>query len=538
MMRQLFGSLILLVFIFSISSNAQNAEKDFVLNEINKKIHEFPNQFDLSSPLNSFLTFKYLQSDGKQGLYQSVNTYRFNGVFAKPNSPNIEVTNEKKEKLLNTKIRSVIIYKDSIAGVITDYSEPMCIITYLSLEDGKWLNAGEDLGNDLDDAINVFKSKCDNFLNYAHRIKELKSESTDTSALINYLTNNGKAPKEFILDALTNHKIVVYGEVHRRETSWDLMKSVIMNPIFATKVGTIFMEVSSDKQNELDKFIANEELDVEIIQNIFRDLQINGWYDKGMYEFLIETWKLNKTLPKEKSVKLVCVDEPRPFGTFKNYEEMKAHFNSILDRNEQMAKIISETISTNKDNRNSLFIVGNGHAFKSPVPGFAVGRPKNKSKPSAASQLTKIFSPDEVFSIFQHCPIISNDGKVRGLIRNGIFDSVFANMGNKPIAFELKDSPFGKEPFDGLYEITYDNETGNFENNYDAYIFLEPLESENGEYLFYDILTDEYVKELDRRAKMTNSSVEKWFGITEVTKEAIIEKLKSNSQDKKRWEIL
>ncbi|MCK9280801.1 MAG: hypothetical protein M0P71_09280 [Melioribacteraceae bacterium] len=534
-MRQFFGSLILLVIIFSISSNAQNVEKDFVLSDINRKVNEYPNQFDLSTPLNSFLTFKYLQVDGKQGLYQSVNTYRFRGVFAKPNSPNIEVSNEKKEKLLNTKIRRVIIFKDSIAGIITDYSEPMCIITYLSFEDGKWLNAGEDLGNDLNDAVNVFKKKCSNFLNYVYRIKELKSESTDTTAFTNYLKNNGKVPKDFILDALSNHKIVIYGEIHRRKSSWDLMKSVITNSTFASKVGTIFMEVSSDKQNELDKFIANEELDVEIIQNIFRDLQINGWYDKGMYEFLIEIWKLNKTLPKEKRVNLVCVDEPRPFGLFKNYEEMKTHFNSILDRNEQMAKIISETISNNKDKRNSLFIVGNGHAFKSQVPGFGVDRRKNEAKPTAAAQLTKIFAPDEVFSIFQHCPVISNDGKIRGLIRNGIFDSVFAKVGNKQIAFELKDSPFGKEPFDGLYEITYDNETGNFENNYDAYLFLGQLESENEEYLFYDILTDEYVKELERRAKMTNSSVEKWFGITEVTKEAIIEKLKSSSQNKKRW---
>jgi hypothetical protein len=32
----------------------------------------------------------------------------------------------------------------------------------------------------------------------------------------------------------------------------------------------------------------------------------------------------------------------------------------------------------------------------------------------------------------------------------------------------LKDSPFGAEPFDGLYEITYEKGTGDFENNYDG----------------------------------------------------------------------
>lgn len=536
-MKQAFTFTILLIVISTIT-NAQYDEKNTRSSEISKKVNEYPNRYDLSSPLNSFITFKYLQSEGKQSLYQAVNSYRIRGFFPKPGSPNIEVNKKNIENLLNTKIKEVIVYKDSIAAVITEYSEPMCIITYLSYEDGNWLNAGEDLGNDLNDAREIFKRKCNNFLDFVHRIKELKQAPLDTSSFITYLKENGEAPIDFILNALAKHKIVICGEIHRRETSWGLMKSLIISPKFVEKVGTVFMELSSDKQNELDKFFADEKIDAEIILNIFRDVQINGWYDKGMYEFLIEIWKLNKTLSQGKRVNVVCVDEPRPFKSFKNYEEMKAHFDNILDRNEQMAKTVSETILTKKDKRNSLFIVGNGHAYKSPVPGFGVGRPKSESKPTAAAQLSKIFSSEEVFSIFQHCPIISNNGTVHGLIRNGLFDSVFAKSGNSPTAFKLKDSPFGKEPFDGLYEITYEKETGDFENNYDAYIFLEPLESEQGEYLLYDILTDEYVKELNRRAIMTNTSVEKWFGVSETTKEAIIEKLKANNQNKKRWTTL
>lgn len=533
----------ILVMVLCAIAHAQNAKEDFVFIDINKQVNECPNQFDLSSPLTSFITFKYLQSEGKQSLYRSVNSYRIKDYFPKANTPDIEVTNEKKEALLQTKINKIIMYKGSVAGVLTDppaksvIQPPMQIVTYLSLEDGKWLNAGEDLGKDLNDAIAVFKGKCDNFFNHIFRIKELQSVSTDIASLTDYVKNNGKAPEELILDALSNHKIVVYGEIHRRKASWDLMKSVINSPKFAEKAGTVFMELSSDKQNELDRFFAKEKIDTEIILNIFRDVQINGWYDRGMYEFLIEMWKLNQILPEEKRINVVCADEPRPFHSFQNFEEIKAHFDGI-DRNERMAKIISETISAQKDKRNNLFIVGVGHAFKSPVPGFGEGKPKSEAKPAAAAQLAKIFSPGEVFSIFQHCPIISNDGTMHGLIRNGLFDSAFAQSGNAPIAFQLKGSPFGREPFDGLNEITYDKEAGNFETNYDAYIFLGPLESEQGEYLFYDILTDDYIKELNRRAAMTKTSVEKWFGISEPTKEAIMEKLKGNSDNKKRWSFL
>lgn len=250
-MKQAFTFTILLIFLSTITYS-QYDEKNTKSIEIIKKVNEYPNHFDLSSPLNSFITFKYLQSEGKQGLYQAVNSYRIKGFFPKPNSPNIEVNKKKIEDLLNTKIKEVIVYKDSIAGVITEYSEPMCIITYLSYEDGKWLNAGEDLGNDLNDAREIFKRKCNNFLDFVHRIKELKQAPIDTSSFITYLKKNGGAPIDFILNALAKHKIVIYGEIHRRKISWDFMKSVIISPRFIEKVGIVFMELSSDKQDEID----------------------------------------------------------------------------------------------------------------------------------------------------------------------------------------------------------------------------------------------------------------------------------------------
>ena len=509
--------------------------EDFRSLEINKRVHEYPIRFDLSTPLDSFITFKYLKSNGKQGLYRSVNSYRIKGFFPPAGTPDSEIKNDAKEKILQTNIKEMIIYEDSVAGIITDYEDPMCIITYLTLEDGEWLNAGEGFGNDLNDARERFKENAPTFLRFIDRIRELKTVPADASSFTDYLRDHGQAPKEFILDALAHHKIVVYGELHRRKASWDLLRTVIHDPHFAERAGTIFMELSSDKQEDLNRYFDNEELDAGIILDIFRDVQINGWYDKGMYEFLVDAWKMNKNLSKTKKVQVVAVDEPRPFRSFTTQEELEDHFNKILDRNTQMAKIISETISAQKDRRHSLFIVGEAHAYKSSVPGIAVGRRHKESPPTAAAQLSKTFSPQEVFSIFQHGPIISNNGTIHGKIRNGLFDKAFAESGNGAVAFYLKNSPFGKEPFDGIYEISYEKGAGSLGSNYDAYLFLEPLESEPEEYYLYDIITDTYVQELVRRAEMTKTTVNKWFGVEEITKEAIISKLKSKYENKKRW---
>ena len=530
---------ILLLF-SSVALNAQQRDYDFKTIEINKIVRECPDKFDLSSPLNSYGYFKYLLSQGKQGLYRSVNSYKIQSYFLKENAPDAIIKEEKKESILNIKINEIVIYKDSVAGVFTDPPAksgiplPMQIIAILRLEDGKWLNAGEDLGNDINDARSKFKKNAPMHLETIHQISKLKTESKDTASFVDYLKKDGKEPEQYILRALAEHKIVIYGEMHRRKESWDFMKTVINNAKFSTEVGTVFMELSSDKQPELDTFFNKEILNQAIILDIFRDVQLNGWYDKGMYEFLLELWAINKKLPSEKRIRVIAVDEPRPFRNFKTIEEMENHFNRILERNDQMAQIVLQTINNTKDKRNNLFIVGLAHAYKSVITNIAIGSKEGKMKPTAASQLTATLSKDQVFSIFQHIPIISNNGHIYGKLRNGIFDYAFSTTGNKPVAFDLNNSPFGKEPFDALNEISYNKTTGKYEDNYDAYIFLGPLEIESGEYLFNDIITENYLKELDRRAKMTNTTLEKWFDVDKATIENI-KKTKVFDPIKKRW---
>jgi len=165
---------------------------------------------------------------------------------------------------------------------------------------------------------------------------------------------------------------------------------------------------------------------------------------------------------------------------------------------------------------------------------MAVGSREGKMKPTVASQLTAALSKDQVFSIFQHMPIISNNGQIYGKLRNGIFDYAFSTYGNKSVAFNLKNCPFGNEPFDALNEISYNKMAGNYQDNYDAYIFFGPLENESGEYLFDDLITEDYFKELDRRAKMNNTSLEKWFDVDNASVETIKKKMQFNPNEK-RW---
>ncbi|MBU1096440.1 MAG: hypothetical protein KKB34_08175 [Bacteroidetes bacterium] len=89
-MKRAFTLAILLMF-FTTVTYSKYEEKNTITITINKKVYEHPNHFDLSSSLNSFITFKYIQSKGKQGFDQAVNSYRIKGFFPKPNTLNPEI---------------------------------------------------------------------------------------------------------------------------------------------------------------------------------------------------------------------------------------------------------------------------------------------------------------------------------------------------------------------------------------------------------------------------------------------------------------
>ena len=126
---------------------------------------------------------------------------------------------------------------------------------------------------------------------------------------------------------------------------------------------------------------------------------------------------------------------------------------------------------------------------------------------------------ENIFSIFTHSPNISNRGIIFGKIRNGLFDCVFEDRGNIPVAFDLNNSPFGNELFD-LSDIRFDIKTGTFADNFDGYIFLQSLYEEVKNIPLYELYTDDFVEEMKHRSRVCNSNI---FGITVdgVTKEKI-----------------
>jgi len=508
---------------------------------INKQVKDFPDVYDLSTPLNAGITIYHLFTiNGDATLWRSTSSYMNPTSHEKGKVHNRIIEEDVKMQRLNDTIKEMIVYKDSIARLIIKINNSnRYSIWDLVFEDGKWLYLHDNGGGwALENWREHFHTYAPDWLNQLRRSLEVRTVSTDTLAFVNYVKQHGAEPKDFLLEALANHPLVIYGEIHRRKISWDLLSSVLSDPRFPEIVGTIFVEMPAYQQEEFDRFYASKEMDVEILLDIMRSVQTTGWVDKGEYEFLINLWKLNQMLPADKKIKVVPTDEQLPWKFIKTQEDFEKYDESLIDRNTRMADVIEHTMKTKTDKRNSLFITGYMHAHKSHVPGGYSSAEGQEPALTAGAQLVQRFSDKDVFTILQHVPWMTNTRGAFGLVRQGLFDYIFEINEGKPIAFYLDGSPFGAEPFDADFDMSFDNKAGNYADNFDGYIFLQPLRDEDADYMFYDIWSDKFIDEVKRRLTFINRDINRWFGIEgEVTKEKIIETYKEY-EGKKRWSYL
>ncbi|MDR1348878.1 MAG: hypothetical protein LBJ63_10745 [Prevotellaceae bacterium] len=506
-----------------LSVFAQNLSNDYKIIHVGKQVKDIGYENPCVSPLENYVARMHLWIEGK---YDTIYTEL---IAAKPQSSKQPYTQKAAELLLNSEIEQVITYKDSIGLVFR--KEPgtpdVYLIGFSQLENGKWLGSAEGLC----DAENPPKIKqyIENnsvmFLNGLRQYYRQKVVSTDTIAFINYLTQYGKNPKTYLLEKLSEYPLVIYGEFHKRQISWIFLKSLIHEPDFVKNCGTVFMELSHFSQPLFDEFLQNNVLDTALILKILGDDDIYGWQDKGMYEFIQEVWKINQHTNNK--IKIIPADFHDNWNNIQTRDDYVSF--TRRDRDSTMAEIVYSYLQNKSDDRNCLFIIGQGHAQKS-SPSIRI------TAGTLLKQLTENNPQMRIIATNSHSMKNDNHNWL-GKVRYGLFDYVFEKTGNTPIAFDLKNSLFGKEPYDDglVFGYLY----GNYEDFYDGYIFLCPLKEEPYDYELKELYTDDFVEEMKRRANITNQKDVFGIPVDSVTKEKIHDILDSNKQksNNKRFQI-
>ncbi|MDE5657772.1 MAG: hypothetical protein K2I25_01815 [Muribaculaceae bacterium] len=513
----------ILLFLIGFSSSAFATLPDgFRIESIDKSVKDFQlDSIKLTSPIDYYLSRAWVRVSGKAKHWADISTSKF---YNDPNAPDEIVDEDFHNYVLNETIDAIVSFRDSVAAIVTHTEgEDLYMLNYCWIEDGRWVNGGQGMAHNLNEAEDKLLTDLPFHHSNLPRITQIKDIPTDISPFVDFLSHVDTSPEQFMLEMLRSHKLVINGEYHRRKVSWDVLKNLIALPDFAETTGTIFMELPSWCQSYMDEFIKSDTINPELILQIFREEQPLGWWDSGEFEFICDLWHINQSLPQDKRIKVILADYQIPYSLAAN----RGDFIEKEDRNTHMANIIANTIAASNDSRSYLFLVGCAHAYKSHQSGFASSAAGQEAALTAGAQLSAKLGKNNVFTIFQHVLPGDNRGNNKSPIRGGVFDRAFEADGNRPLGFRLADSPFGNEPFDGIYEIKYNVATGNYSDNFDGYLFLHPIVDEPKARPLTEIFDDEFVTELKRRASAmgTENIRHIWFGRTapELTSEYIIQ---------------
>jgi hypothetical protein len=182
-MKPLFALISLFVI---VSANGQQFNSDFKTIAVNKKVKEFPDRFDQSSPLNSFMTFRYTMMDGKDGMLWKTSCAVKKSLLPDSTAPDSNVPEDLKQSYLNEIVREIILYKDSTAFVITQLvqgnGEPYYSVRNFHTERGRWVNNGENLFENVEGAHENIRARAEFFYNQFRSCRQQLSEVTRLDA--------------------------------------------------------------------------------------------------------------------------------------------------------------------------------------------------------------------------------------------------------------------------------------------------------------------------------------------------------------------
>jgi hypothetical protein len=262
--------------------------------------------------------------------------------------------------------------------------------------------------------------------------------------------NSQVSPKEYILNLFEKYDIVILQESYHGETTqWEMISEIVSDTAFINNVGHIFTEYGSAMhQDKIDTFLHTVFPNDTVLEQETAILM--DYMSGGFYYFIKRLNLLNATLPDSLKIQEHYTDviDWDYFSTLPR----TSHFT---DRDSAMAQITIDWYNHQRalGKRHKCMVVTNTrHAF-----GYAGGVEKVKNSP-AFLHLTKgnqgqyIWEtfPDKTASVLQHKYVSSRSFFIplRRPQQSGIWDKAFASTGNRPVGFDLKGTPFGKNTFD------------------------------------------------------------------------------------------
>lgn len=312
--------------------------------------------------------------------------------------------------------------------------------------------------------------------------------TTPDTALTKYLEFLAKKdfanPKNYILDLFKEKDIVIFSErQHPEITQYELLLRIIKDERFQ---GHVFTEIGTTQvAPAIHAFLKKEGLSEEAKEKALLEIERNlvyriAWEAYNYYDLLSSIYELNQGRKLEDKVMVYPLDVHFDWRTIKNTEQYQLFENlqnrNLIDRDLTIGVNFVETYQKAKKEspaRNKALVILNTYHAYIRIPSY-LPLPTEPFIYSAAEYIYKTY-PHTTTNVLINSLIFAPQ---RSLVANGKWDAAFQYSGNKPIGFDLKNTPFGTDQFD-LYHFGNAFESVNFEFMFDGFVFYQPIEEFN-----------------------------------------------------------
>ena len=324
---------------------------------------------------------------------------------------------------------------------------------------------------------------------------------------VEWVKYNAHSPDKYIIEKFMKYDVILLGEHHVVKENLIFVQDLIPR-LYQNGIYNIGMEFgATEVQKPLDELVTAMVYDEKKAREIMFAYNVTWGYQEYL-DIYKTVWKLNRSLPegakKFKILNLSYVFDWESFNGERTPESMKLVFKKgTVDK--FRAELIENEIL--KKNEKVLALVGTPHAYTrygSPYFKYNGDHFCDFDFDWLGNRLYKKY-PDKVFSVILHQPFTQKENGKYFLISpaDGAIEHLMTRNGQKPVGFDLLNTPVGKFPDKSTNGMCYENFT--LEQLFDGYIYLKPLNALEG-----CTVIDDFVNERNREQALKNFPDPDW----------------------------
>ncbi len=338
----------------------------------------------------------------------------------------------------------------------------------------------------------------------------------ELSRYVQTLKTGGQDPTRFVLSRLDEVDLILFDDAwHPVVEPFDFYRSLVLEPEFRSKVDFIFVEAFPiNHQPAIDRFLDAPEEDLALLAPVFQDdFSGHGWALETYVNLMRSVRRANRQQPDGEGLRVIAVNDPTYWPLIETPEDLRLFRRSLAGNDYGMYRNILSTLEDFESGRKGIFLTNTRHAYK------GIQKASGQFFWNAGTFFAQ-WHPGKTSSIrFHHLILIIREemaasagrpATTAGLERydysfervaGGKWDEAFATLGNRPVAFDLAGTPFGRDAYAGNHMHRAAPGQTMVDAN-DSIIFLAPVETLHNSASVELIYTGEFKAELVRRYRV------------------------------------